>query len=82
MRISATELRQNLYRIIDRVLETGEAVEIVRKGGTVRLIADRLPGMWDLLEVQEAVVGDPEDIVSIDWSTRWRGAEELNDSLP
>ncbi|MCG8479750.1 MAG: type II toxin-antitoxin system Phd/YefM family antitoxin [Spirochaetales bacterium] len=82
MKVSATELRQNLYRIVDHVLETGEAVEILRKGKVVRLVADSVPGIWDRLEVREAVVGDPEDIVSIDWSREWSGGGELDDPLP
>ncbi|MBP7495421.1 MAG: type II toxin-antitoxin system prevent-host-death family antitoxin [Spirochaetales bacterium] len=32
MEISATELRQNLYMILDRVAEHGEEVVICRKG--------------------------------------------------
>ncbi len=82
MKVSATELRQNLYKIVDHVLETGETVEILRKGNIVRLVADSAPSIWDRLEVREAVVGDPEGIVSIDWSATWRGEGELDDPLP
>src|SRR5690606_4918275 len=37
MRMTATELRRRLYSVLDRVAETGEAVEIVRKGVTIRI---------------------------------------------
>ena len=35
MEIKASELRQNLFSILDRCLDTGEAVEVPRKQGTV-----------------------------------------------
>jgi len=31
MKLSASSLRQNIYRILDEVLETGVAVEIERR---------------------------------------------------
>ncbi len=71
MKVSATELRQNLYRIIDSALETGEVVEIVRKGRIVRLVPDPKPSIWDRLEVHDTIDGDPETIVHNDWSHEW-----------
>ena len=71
MKVSPTELRQNLYRIIDSALETGEVVEIVRKGRTVRLVPDRKADIWERLERHDAVVGDPAELVHTDWSTEW-----------
>lgn len=72
MKVNATELRQNLYHIIDTVLETGESVEIVRKGRIARIVADRRPSVWDRLEVHELIPGNPEDVVHVDWSREWR----------
>ena len=57
MKVSATELRQNLYRIIDAVLETGESVEIARKGGSVRIVPDKKVTIWDRLEVHDVIRG-------------------------
>lgn len=74
MKVTATELRQNLYRIIDTVLETGEPVEITRKGGTVRIVADRKTSIWDRLEVHDVVVGDVEQ----SWAGIWDGEPELD----
>ncbi len=76
MKVSATELRQNLYRIIDRVLETGEAVEIERKGGTVRIEADRRSSIWDRLEAHDVITGSIEAA----WDDIWDGEPELDRS--
>ncbi len=40
-RITASHLRQNIYRILDEVIETGRPVEITRKGSVVRIEATR-----------------------------------------
>lgn len=42
--VSATALRQNLYRILDEILATGESVEIVRKGSDFGSLRGRRPG--------------------------------------
>jgi hypothetical protein len=73
MQVTASQLRQNIYRLLDRVLETGEPLEIVRKGRRLRLLPDEQPSRVAALEPHpDAVVGDPEDLVHLDWSTAWR----------
>ena len=56
MRYSATDLRRDIYRILDRVLETGDAVEVERNGRLLRIVVvaeeaplDRLQPMVSLL---------------------------------
>ncbi len=75
MRMTATELRANLYKTLDRVLLTGEPVEIVRNGRTLRLTVDpvvRKGSIFDRLVKHDYIVGDPEDLVHIDWSHEWK----------
>jgi prevent-host-death family protein len=74
MKVSVTELRQNLYRIIDTVLETGEPVEVARKGGTVRIVPDKKASIWDRLEVHDVIAGDIEE----SWHGIWDGEPELD----
>jgi prevent-host-death family protein len=72
MAISVTKLRANLYAIVDRVIETGVPVEIERKGETVRLeSAKRKSKLQKLAKNPDTIVGDPEDIVHMDWSADW-----------
>lgn len=72
MALSASALRANVYRLLDRVIETGEPLEIERNGVVLRIVGPR-PGSWiDRLPRREDVVrGDPEDLVSMDWSDQW-----------
>jgi hypothetical protein len=70
--LTATRLRADLYRILDEILETGVPVEIERKGQRLRIEAvrpeDRLAR---LRPIPGLIIGDPEDLVHIDWSSEW-----------
>jgi hypothetical protein len=75
VRITASKLRENVYKILDQVLESGTPVEIERRGRRLRIVpADHAPGRkLDRLEPHpDAIVGDPEDLVHLDWSSEWK----------
>jgi PHD/YefM family antitoxin component YafN of YafNO toxin-antitoxin module len=71
MSISATKLRQNLYNILDKILESGIPVEIERKGKKLKIIAEEKVSIWNKLEEHDAVSGDSDDFISMDWSNEW-----------
>jgi hypothetical protein len=77
MRYSATKLRQNLYNILDRVIEKGEIVEVERKGHVLTIAPEKAGSKWDRLERHDIVNGDPEDLVSIDWSEQWHAGDDV-----
>lgn len=73
MVMTASKLRENIYRVLDQVLETGEPVEIERNGRRLRIVADEPARRLDrLVRRPETVVGDSEDFVRLDWSSEWR----------
>ncbi len=72
MALTASKLRENIYRILDQVLETGVPVEIRRKGKTVRIIAAEPPPKLERLKPRGYLLEDPEAIVHLDWSAEWR----------
>ena len=76
--LSATKLRQNLYNILDSVIDTGIPVEIERKGSILRIVPERKVSKWDRLQEHSIVTGDPEDLVHIDWSNEWSGSEDVS----
>jgi hypothetical protein len=74
MEITASKLRADIYRVLDYVLETGEAVEIDRRGRRLRIVADDAPSRLDrLVPRSDSISGDPEDLVHLDWSGEWTG---------
>jgi prevent-host-death family protein len=73
--ITASKLRENVYRILDQVLETGVPVEIVRRGKKLKIVPSagpRTSKLQNLPERPDVIVGDPEDLVHVDWSKKWR----------
>ena len=73
MPLSASELRRNVYRVLDRVVATGQPVEIERRGRRLRIVPvepssklGRLIARPDYLRVGAG------DIVHLDWSDQWR----------
>ena len=78
MAVSATQLRQNIYAILDEALATGKPVEIERKGKVLRIVPETVDD--ELIEVElakkfprlakeeDSVVGDIEDLIDVEWS--------------
>ena len=73
---SATKLRQNLYNILDGVIESGIPVEIERKGHKLKIMPENPVSKLELLEEHDVINGDPESLVSIDWSDTWNSDGE------
>ena len=73
MALTASKLRENIYRVLDEVLATGEPVEIERNGRRLLIIADDQPSRLSrLVNRSDVVVGDSADFVHLDWSSEWR----------
>jgi hypothetical protein len=71
MAISASHLRQDVYRLLDQVLATGRPLEVEHNGQLLQITPvstrlDRVATRPDLIN------GDPDDLVHLDWSDAWR----------
>jgi hypothetical protein len=72
-KLTASRLRADVYRVLDRVIETGVPAEVERRGRLLRIVPvepverlKRLPVRPDFIK------GDPEALVHLDWSHEWR----------
>jgi antitoxin (DNA-binding transcriptional repressor) of toxin-antitoxin stability system len=73
MAVSASHLRSDLYRLLDRVLESGEPLIIERKGRRLRVVPDAPPSRLARLPLRpDFIRGDPADQVHMDWSGEWK----------
>ena len=73
MAITASRLRDNVYRILDEVLDTGTPVEIERRGQRLRIVpAEPTARLERLIRRPRYLKVDPESIVHLDWSDQWR----------
>jgi hypothetical protein len=71
MRVTASKLRADIYNILDESLKTGVPVEVVRKGKILKIIPESKPSKLSRLKKRNAIVGDPEDLVHMDWLHEW-----------
>ena len=71
MKVTASKLRENIYGILDQALETGIPVEVVRKGKILKIVPETKPDKLSRLKKRNYLVGDPEDIVHMDWLHEW-----------
>lgn len=72
MTVTATILRKDIYNLLDQVLETGEPLEVQRKTGVVKIVAEQPTAKLARLKQHRCIHGDPEDLVHSDWSGEWK----------
>lgn len=71
MGITTSKLRQNIYKLLDQVAETGVPLEIRRKGKILKIVVENQRSKLAALKKRDVVVGDAEELVHIDWSSEW-----------
>ena len=75
MKVTPTALRKDLYALLDRVIETGEPLEIERKGVTLKVEAKPAEGRLERIRrmgIKGLWIGDRNDIFHMDWLEEWR----------
>lgn len=72
MALSASALRNDVYRLLDQVAETGRPLVIERKGRRLRIVREDSGRRLDRLVRHDCIKHDPESLVHIDWSEEWR----------
>ena len=75
--ISVTELRGNIYKILNEVLNTGIPIEINKGGKKLKIMpAEKIDKLQNLVSRPYVIKGDPDDLVDISWE------KEVNLDLP
>jgi hypothetical protein len=71
-RVTASGLRKDIYRLLDHVLETGTPLEIERKGKVLKIVLEEPVDRLQTLPRREGfILGDPEALADLDWSSEW-----------
>ena len=73
MTVTPTDFRKNLFKLLDSLLESGKTLEIDRNGHIFRVVPPKHTKKLDrLVPHKDAVVGDSEELVEMDWSREWK----------
>jgi len=52
-------------------------IEFDRKGVLLKIVPEETMDKWDRLEEHHVINGNPESIVSVDWSEEWNNGDDL-----
>ena len=75
--ITVTELRGNIYKLLDKVLNTGVPIEIYKGGKKLKIMPiDKVNKLDNLISRPNVIKGNPDDLVDMS-----RG-KEVNLDLP
>lgn len=73
MVVTATELRANIYTLMDQVLTTGEALEVKRHGKKLRLIRDTQKSKLSALQAHpDTIQCTEEELIYNNWVGEWK----------
>ena len=72
-KVSHGNIEEDILHLLDKVLKTGVPVEIERKGKRLLISPAEKRRELDSLEKHpDFIVGNPDDLVHIDWSSEWK----------
>lgn len=77
--ITATRFRVDLYKFLDRVITTGQPLEVALRGRKVRIVPAVPPSRLAAMEPRaDYIVGAPDTLLqpvfdNAAWEKKWRG---------
>ena len=69
--ITPSELRQNLYNLLDQVILTGKPIEIKRKNKVLKIIIEQPKIKLDNLKKRDVMNCKPDEIINNNWEKEW-----------
>jgi hypothetical protein len=73
MNTTVTDLRTHLYTWLDRILETGEVLEVRRKGVVLKISREQPVSRLMHLPKRPTMLVGSDALVEQEWSGTWRG---------
>jgi hypothetical protein len=73
MNTTATDLRAHLYSYLDRIVQTGEVLEVRRKGVVLKISREQAGSRLERLPKRPTMLVGPDAIVEQEWAGTWQG---------
>lgn len=70
--MNSTELRKNIYRILDQVIDSGIPVPIERKGKRLKIVLEEKTDKLMNLTKREGLNVKPDEIIDLNWEQEWK----------
>jgi prevent-host-death family protein len=69
--VSPTELRSNIFKLLDEVITSGVPIEINKGGKLLRIVpVEKVNKLANLSPKQDVIVGNPDDLADISGKRR------------
>ena len=69
--LKTSNLRADIFRLLDKVIETGHPLEIERKGKILQIVPKIKISRLQRLTKHNCIICNPEEIVHMDWEKEW-----------
>ncbi len=70
--ITPSALRRDLYNLLDKVIQTGEPIEIKRKNKVLKITVETSKTKIDNLKKRDVLNCAPEEIIHNNWEQEWK----------
>lgn len=73
--MKSTELRKNIFAVLDRVIDEGTPVVIERRNRILKIVTETPPSRIERLknkDREKCFAGNSDEILSIDWAAEWK----------
>jgi antitoxin (DNA-binding transcriptional repressor) of toxin-antitoxin stability system len=70
--VTPSQLRADIYKILDKVLREGRPIEIKRKGAILKIIPPKPKSRLSTLKKRKICRVDPESLVHLEWEREWK----------
>jgi hypothetical protein len=70
--MTTSELRQNIYGLLDQVIKTGIPLEIKRKGKVLKIVFEQTPDKIKNLKKRDVLNCQPDEIIYNNWEKEWK----------
>lgn len=74
--ISLTSLRNNLFKIVDEVIQSGNPVELERKGHRLKIVLEEKKSKLDNIKPHDCIEGNPDELIDLKVA-EWHETDKL-----
>ncbi len=75
MQLKPSQLRVDLYRLLDHIIQTGQPIEIIRDDNVLAISLAKPADKFEKLKKRNITVGDSNKLVEVDWSKNWKPSQ-------
>lgn len=72
MTITPTKLRQNLFKLLDEVIKTGQTLDINRNGHILHIVPESKPSKLDKIIPKQITSSTDNELINTNWDKEWK----------